>query len=528
MGKTGLVNDILNETGAGSISVVSCDNRDDQVRQFSKRMHVAGIENMKIEDVKITRAGNIKKAFLERIVRHYDSQGKLTFVLLNNTAQVAKLSVIINQLLRILVVERYQVFHDEADLINKSDKVDSNGPEKIAKVHKDWIEHFNNIKVFNQLKFIKRVWISATPENCSLIKDVKAKNVFVLPKHPHYRCQNKFEEWPKENCDELEPLIKEVRRIKGQNSKEVILYCTERLNAAQATISLELCRKAKCPVVSYNGLGNTVFKPGQTPRLNRCDSISDILAQLEQDLYTGPVIVVGHALMSRGISFVSSKRGDKPLTATVMFYKGSKTTNAVNIAQRCGRTAGTSRNDIPVRKIYCSKAINDCDTNYFSNQTVIYKVLKKPENKERFVADIMTDDEIRGLKKLGRKVDRNELGKANTIYASSCSRSTSSSGSSRSSANASDTEKMTNDVTKWDKPETVSSIAKIFRKIHGSPGNKMLSSEVKQMVLDLGKTNSYYNNLTSPNHTNKWCLVFSKDSTHHYINPEAVAFANTL
>lgn len=521
MGKTGMFNNVLLETGDRSISVVSCDNRDDQVLQLSKRMHLAGIENLKIKEVKVTKAGNIKKEFLKKILHHYDIHKKLTFVLLNNTIQVSKLSVIINQLLRILHVERYQVFHDEADLINKSDKVDSNGPENISKVHKDWIEHFNNIKVFHQLRFVKRMWVSATPENCSLIKDVKAKDVFVLPKHPDYRCQNIFEEWPKENGDALEPLVKEAQRIKRNKSKEVILYCTERLNAAQETISVELCRKVNCPVVSYNGIGNTIFKPGQNPRLNNCDTISDILAELEQDLYTGPVIVVGHALMSRGISFVSSKRGDKPLSATVMFYKGSTTTHAVNIAQRTGRIAGTSRDDVDDRKIYCSKSINECDTNYFANQTAIYRALKKPENKERFVADIMADDEIRGLKKLGRKVDRNELGKANSIYASSCSRSESSSGTSEHTLT--DEDWMKKLIIYWFRPNNNDRIKRVFMKMYSNEGYKMLTSEIKTIITTSGPLRSMTNR-----HISNWDKVFTKDELYHYIKPEAVAFANTL
>jgi hypothetical protein len=532
-GKTKMLTDILGETGMRSISVVSCDNRDDQVQQLSKRLHLAGIENLKIKDIKLTAAGNVKKVFLERILKHYNEHKKLTFVLLNNTSQCSKLSSVINQLFRTLDVERYQVFHDEADLINKSDYVEANGPEKIAKVHKDWVEHFNNIKVFHQIKFVKRVWISATPENCSLIKDVKAKHVFVLPQHPNYRTQNIFEEWS--NQENTDALVAEVERIKEECSKEVILYCTDRLNSGQAEISRDLCRIAKCPVVSYNGSGSIIYKPRQNPRLNKTDAISDILAELEQDFYTGPVIVVGHALMSRGISFVSSKSGEKPLSATVMFYEGSRTAHAVGIAQRIGRISGNSRPDLPDRVLYCSKEIHECYNKYLANQIVIYETLRSPENQERFVSDILVNDEIIGLKELDRKVDRNELGKAITIYSSSCSKSsnltetTANSDESVSDDDESaDTEKMKGLVRRWIKTDNSDSIAKIFRKIYSSPGSKMLSSEVNAIVSSLSKVAQYFGNLTSSNHSNKWCLVFSKDSQFHYIRPEAVEFANTL
>jgi hypothetical protein len=418
-------------------------------------------------------------------------------------------------------------------LINKSDYVEANGPEKIAKVHKDWVEHFNNIKVFHQIKFVKRVWISATPENCSLIKDVKAKHVFVLPQHPNYRTQNIFEEWS--NQENTDALVAEVERIKEECSKEVILYCTDRLNSGQAEISRDLCRIAKCPVVSYNGSGSIIYKPRQNPRLNKTDAISDILAELEQDFYTGPVIVVGHALMSRGISFVSSKSGEKPLSATVMFYEGSRTAHAVGIAQRIGRISGNSRPDLPDRVLYCSKEIHECYNKYLANQIVIYETLRSPENQERFVSDILVNDEIIGLKELDRKVDRNELGKAITIYSSSCSKSsnltetTANSDESVSDDDESaDTEKMKGLVRRWIKTDNSDSIAKIFRKIYSSPGSKMLSSEVNAIVSSLSKVAQYFGNLTSSNHSNKWCLVFSKDSQFHYIRPEAVEFANTL
>ena len=524
IGKTGtLISIIKNNPIPFTVSVVSCDNRSDQLKQLSSRMLRAGVINLMLSDVKMTKSGRIGKVSLEEILYHYEETSSITFVLLNNTAQCSKLNLIMKHLMGLdtFIVVKYQVIHDEADLIHKADEDSVIVPEKVPKVHNDWIDHFNYIKIVKSLRYVKRIWISATPENCSLIKDVKARDVFVLPRdYTKYRAQNKFFEW---STGDNTALVREVERIKRLGSKEVILYCTEHLNVAQKEKSLELLSVANCPVVAYNGTGNTVFRPRCKQEHTKNVPISTILAELEEN-YTGPVIVVGFALMSRGISFVSSTICEKPLSATVMFYEGSNTTHAVNIAQRIGRITGNSRFDIKFRRLYCSAAIHDCYRKYMENQTAIYLTLAKPENEHRLVADIFQEG-IPDMVELGRALDRKELKKANTSYTTGASpRKTDSSVGSCDD----DEDKMKRLVRSWMKPGAKSDISKIFRAIYASPGSKMLSVDVKNMVEDLARAASFFGNLTELTHSSKWYLVFSKNQEFHFIKPEALAFAGSL
>jgi len=517
VGKTKTLIDIVKKSPNLTLTVISCDNRGDQLLQLSGRMNKAIIDNFIVSDMKFTKTGSLRKSSLEQMKHFYSKNKKLVLVLLNNNTQCSKLSIIVKELMNSMEFVKYQVFHDEADLINKDDNVNFNGPEEIAKVHKSWISHFNDIKVYPMLRQIKRIWISATPENCSLIRDIKAKDVFVLPQNIDYRKQTIFSEWKE---GETKNIIKEVRRINLAGSKEVILYCSDRINTGHTTTAIELLRICKCPVVVYNGIGNIVYKVNQTP-YSVNGPISEVLADLEMD-YNGAVIVVGHALMSRGISFVSSTISEKSLSATVMFYSGAKSAYAVSIAQRIGRITGTSRPDITRRKVYCSQEIYNCYTNYLANQNTIYTDLQKEENKERFVADIITNDNL-NIIEIGRNLDRKELKKVNAVYKES----------SNSSGNSSDnsleeTDKMKRLVKSWMKITNITDIAKVFRKIYNSPDSKLLSSEVKSIANNMGLAQSYVSTLYSKGPASKWYRVFSLENDMICIKTEAIEYANSL
>ena len=103
--------------------------------------------------------------------------------------------------------------------------------------------------------------------------------------------------------------------------------------------------------------------------------------------------------------------------------------------------------------------------------------------------------------------------------------------SSNSSGNSSDnsleeTDKMKRLVKSWMKLTNITDIAKVFRKIYNSPDSKLLSSEVKSELSNT--SNTFYNNLTSEQHSNKWNTVFRKDNEFHYIKNEALEYADTL
>jgi hypothetical protein len=501
------------------------------MEQISGRMSNRRINHLLLSKITTTKSGLLSKKYLKQMKSIFNEEKRLVLVLLNNNTQCSKLSVVVKALLSEITITKYQAIHDEVDLISKSDINDTITADETAKVHKTWISHFNDIKVCKTLKFVKRIWVSATPENCSLIHEVKARDVFILPTTPKYRAQSRYSEWR----NNILQVRAETRRIKDLGSKEAILYCTSRLNADHEKMGEILSRDTDCPAISYNGSGIRVYKRGIHTETKTCN-ISDAMRDLESD-YDGPVIIVGHALMSRGISFISSRRSEKPLTATVMFYEGTETVYAVSIAQRIGRITGTSRPDIKRRKIYCSKEIYKCYRNYLKNQVKIYETLQKEENKDRLVSDILKEDFL-DLSEIGRSLDRKELPVANLNYNECSSRKlivadSAYESDSRSSSETEieyefDNNKMKSLIKRWTTPGNVSAVAKVFKKIYRAPGKRLPSSEVKEYLTVLGKDASACNNLCNTNHYSKWCTVFELLEDNVCIKQEACEFASSL
>lgn len=529
-GKTKVIECIVINAGCKSMCVVSCDNSKAQLNQLNQRFTLSGISPLTCDDFKI-KTGSLDNESRQRIKDNYISNGKkLVFTMMNNNTQCLKMKLAVLDVLNdeFFTIEKLYPMHDEGDTVNKNDNyTDIQHREELAKVQKEWISFFASLKPFTDIKYFKRIWISATPENCCMIKNVKAKHVYVLPKKINYRDNIKHIVWH----GSREPVAAEVARIRQNKSREIILYCADSKKAKQAETSKLLFEEHNCPVITYNCDGIVKYIPRVTAPIKELKEISidQVIGGIKQT-YNGPIIIVGFSLLSRGISFVGTSTV-KPRTATVMFYLGSDSANAVAIVQRIGRITGTSRPDVEERILYTQPGISKCCINYLKNQETIYDILSLEENKERFIADILSEEQD-GLEKLGRDVDRPSLKKVNKKYDDACPLATTSSSSESSSsegeAETGDEEKTENHVKRWSNPETDSSVAKIYREIYSMPGHRLVSSQVKSMVESLGKAASFYNNLTSPNHIPKWRLVFTKDDTYHYISPEALVFANTL
>ena len=216
VGKTKTLLSIIENAPNGTISVVSCDNRGDQLRQLSGRMHNNRINHLLVSEITVGKSGILSPKNFNVMKRIFSEEKRLVFVLLNNNSQCSKLAIIIKTLLNSFKgFSKYQVLHDEADLISKGDIHDHNNADETAKVHKSWISHFNDLTMYPSLRFVKRIWISATPENCSLIHEVTAKDLFILPTPPMYRKQNCYSEWK----NQIEMVQKEVTRITISNLK---------------------------------------------------------------------------------------------------------------------------------------------------------------------------------------------------------------------------------------------------------------------------------------------------------------------
>jgi hypothetical protein len=517
-GKTREIIDIIKNSGKKSLCLLSCDNRKDQLIQLTQRLTESKVFALTCEDIKISKSGGLTAPSLKKFKKYFKDHKRLVVVLLNNNSQCSKAKILTESVLNdnYFGIERFHMIHDEADLVNKSDNDKTiTQAEETAKVQKEWIAFFTMLRPYTDLKYFKRIWVSATPENCSLIKDVKAKDVFVLPKNINYRDDITHVEW----CGDSAVISPEVARIRKEQSREVILFCAEHTNVKQREVSLLLFGMYDCPVITYNCDGIFGYSPGREDCLRfEWSSIDQVLGSIEEN-YNGPIIIVGGGLLSRGISFVGFDK-KKPRTATVMFYLGSDSTNAVAIAQRIGRITGTSRPDINKRVLYTRDKIFECYTSYLKNQETIYNILKNPENAELLVAEIL-ETEQSSMIKLGRNMDRLNLKKTNATYDDACgleARKIPTVVIPRETGSI-----MQKHVKRWLNASVETDISKVFREAYANPGHRILTSEISKYI----KESNVIHVMSVP-HTSNWNTVFSKDSQFHYIKPEAVAFANSL
>lgn len=499
VGKTASIIELLGKS-QGWLSVVSCDNKKDQQLQVVNRFKQANLN--------VFELNKCKKQQFTKILMCIAKKESVTIIMLNNAIQIEKLTTLIKKILQNVPIKNYICIHDEADMVNKADDLKDIRNTQIAASHRQWIVHFTVLKSF--FSRIRRVWVTATCENCSNLQDIKAKEIVVLPTPPDYRTATTNIEWTGDN----QYLHHEIDRIRLEKTGEVILYCYDTLIANQVEHAEALSKDKDCITIIYNSGYRKIY--GYTEYSVFSKSIDEVLKDLR---YTNlPVVIFGSELMGRGMSFVGSNK-DKPLTATVIFHKDTASTTAVNIAQKFGRITGTSRPDLTTRKIYSSnKAWNDYQ-NYLYNQKAIYA------NLENYPDLNMTEIlKIINSKTLGRKVDRPSLKKVNAEYSENSDNS-----SENSSATSVDTQtdnlKMNRLVKSWAQIANTTPVAVLFRKMIENDG-KMNNNTVKEMLKNNDST--YYIKLAQKNHSSMWYTVFSANSNYHFIKKEAIQYYISL
>lgn len=476
MGKTQMIIDTIKLNKHDTISVVVLDNKIEHFNQMKNRMKSNNIE-----------------------ITQFSDKNNLIFLMLNNSAQIKKLNKVICQIYKDFKFKNYHIYIDESDTFNKTDDANSS-QENDPKCHSAWIQHFDIINTF-KLQTNKRICISATFENNCYYQNVLTKNTFVIPEKLNYKKITNHEEWINKN-----QLKNEINRIKREDSNEAILYCSNYLNCKQEKIANELYEEFEIPVILYNGKGIEIFINNKQMICN--SNISNAMTWVEKR-HQGPVIIVGYRLMDRGISFCSNSK-EKPLTATVMFYSGSNVATAVNIAQIFGRITGTSRPDITKRTIYCNNKIYTSYINYLQNQNMIYNAIKKVENKNLLLKDVINNLELHKLK---RKLDRPILRSVNDNY-------------NEASKNSKeiDPEKMHRLVDSWEKATNNDTVAKIFRLLISNETKSLPQKFIKQFVLNDKKHINYEHNLHDINHSAKWACVFELKNEYINIKKEVLEY----
>ena len=420
--------------------IVSTDNKIDQCEQLYNR-----VSRMQCgDDTNILRVSDRKFADdLQKIIL----TGSKRFVVfcMNNACQINKLIATFRMIVggnRAMVgafrsITRMSLVHDEADMITKDSNVDEKQGNQAAS-HAAWIDFIDMFEDRMTHITLKRMFVSATPENCCMLYNIASDAVFALAipstytgyKDIHYVAMN-------DALDIYNTLVTEVNRIKECETHEVILYCVERnIDMGHNAVLQRLHDTLDCTINTYNGRGLTVmFKTEQmasdfelilvskyaenkksidpkfkSVKYTRTDLMYVIPELPICDFYTlcraigeRCVVTIGRDLIARGISYVGRDR-KQPLTATTMIYKPGQSMHAVGIVQTVGRITGTAMPCLK-RRLYAP-----------SDVITTYKAFNA--NQEKYIAEIEKSVEtiavkniIDGLEfcKLRRKIDRAKL-----------------------------------------------------------------------------------------------------------------------
>lgn len=488
--------------------VMSCANQVSQAKQLMTRTGSNGLQHFYI--------GNLtKKNFkneAEKLIKFMESGRSYVLVLLDNEIQVKKLDEFLKYILvdKKFNMKRYVFLHDEGDLVNKADDV-KNIITSAAKSHREWVHLIEHLKI--ECRWIKRFWISATLESCSYLHEITFNKIFVIPTSPRYVSVTEHQTW---NGESYELLSRELSRIKNNNKGEVILFCNDRKNEDQHKTAKEISN-FDCVVVTYNSEGFKAYNMGNPYELPTCKEISAVLSVLKAQPL--PVVIVGYDLLNRGLSFVG-KDADKPLTATVMFYN-SPSPHIIGLTQRIGRICGTSRPDLPVRKIYCSDKIYENYVGYLKSQYDSYAVMYDNNNQNLTMDQIL---ELVNTTPATLKYERPTLPKTNKQF--SRARKTNPVICSEESLSEDDNndEKMKKLIKNWVKNKTTSKISKLFYKMVQN-NYESTYEEVDSIYKNSGALHTLTEKTSS---RNVWYMIFAKDNKKYYIKKEARDYYESL
>lgn len=378
--------------------IVSTDNKTDQQEQLFNRIQKDFIS----EDVTLLKVTD--KSF-KKDLKECISNGNKRFVIfcLDNNSQIEKLieqlTSCYTRIPQMKEIDKMAIIHDEADTIAKDQ--DTNViTENQAKSHQKWLELKDTINNNMGEIDLKRIFVTATPENVVQLYNIKCPDVMRLEKPSNYTGYDKIEHI--DITDDLEigeKLKNEVDRIKNSGTNEAILYCIDRKIEDGHNILLQhFTNELNCIVNTYNGNGisTIINNPIQLERFERRLNRYNVtfiknethfqmknmsirmFYSIMKAIGENCVLTIGKDLICRGISYVGSDK-DAPITATIMFYRPGKTMNAVGICQTIGRITGCAMQDLK-RRLYCPKDVYETYIKFNENQEKFIKEITKKDN----------------------------------------------------------------------------------------------------------------------------------------------------
>ena len=403
--------------------IVSTDNKTDQQEQLYYR-----IENdLMGADVRMLKVSD--KNFEKELKNLIETKNKRFVIFcLDNATQIEKTIVQIagnyTRYPEMKEIKRIAIIHDEADTITKDQNTEIKSNEQAAS-HKKWLE-LNDMFNKNMGDIdLKRVFVTATPENCVMLYKIECPDVMRLEIPQSYTGYESIQHIVMEDDIEINKLLhKEINRINEDETYEAVLYCIDRKIVDGHDILLKsLSNDLDCVVNTYNGKGITTYM--RTKELNKkfevilrkmgikytktCKhyQIKELTIRkfysIIKKIGEKCIITIGKDLICRGISYVGEDKVE-PITATTMFYKPGKTMHAVGICQTIGRITGCAMSEL-TRRLYTPKDVYDTYMNYNKNQEIFMKQIEKG-TEGTITKDII--DELT-FKSYTRSVDRSKL-----------------------------------------------------------------------------------------------------------------------
>jgi hypothetical protein len=405
--------------------IVSTDNKTDQQEQLYSRIELDFI------DSNVTMLKVSDKKFNENLKNCIQSKNKRFVIFaLDNASQIEKL---INQLTSCYTrcndamrdIKKMAIIHDEADTITKDNNTETINKEQAAS-HKKWLELRDLFNTQMSSIDLKRIFVTATPENCVMMYNIECPDVMRLEIPTFYTGYKSIEhvnyDYENDNIDIL--LHNEVNRIKSDETYEAILYCIDRkIEDGHEKVLYSLTRYLKCIINTYNGNGITTYMRTKKlsenfeKQLNKYDvkftknnkyyNMKDMTIRrfysIVKKIGEHCVVTIGKDLICRGISYVGEEQKN-PMTATTMFYRPGDTMHAVGICQTIGRITGCAMSNLP-RRLYTPKNVYDTYMRYNKNQEkYMDKIEKSSDNKitKSIIEDMVFD-------KYERSIDRSKL-----------------------------------------------------------------------------------------------------------------------
>lgn len=374
--------------------IVSTDNKTDQQEQLYNRIE-AELMGASVELLKVT-----DKTF-EKDLKEQIKNGNKRFVIfcLDNSSQIEKLILNLSsnygRYEQMVDIKRIAIIHDDPDTIAKDQDTENIKDDQVQS-HKKWLELKNLINVRMEKLDLKRIFVTATPENVVLLYQVECPDVMRLEIPATYTGYDKIKHIEMEDDLQIgKQLLNEVQRVKEAGTNEAMLYCIDRKISDRILLN-NLSNQLDCVVNTYNGNGITTYiKESLRVNFERKLKKYDIAFQKVGKYYKmknmairkfytiiksigeNCIVTIGKDLIARGISYVGEDE-EEPITATTMFYKPGKNMNIAGMCQTIGRITGCAMPSLN-RRLYCPKDVYENYMKYNRDQETYIKNIEQSE-----------------------------------------------------------------------------------------------------------------------------------------------------